>query len=122
MARTARKKIGIYDNGILLTDDVNSLDFTGAGVFGSVDSQGNVIENISGGSSGGTLAFEIPTPPADGMTTVFTVLNTPLYIVINQQTYFENDGYDFDSGTMEITLTGAPVPPTGSTFMSAYMS
>lgn len=52
MARTARpKKISIYDDGVLLVDDADSIDFTGPGVSGSA--LGNdVTEDITGGGAG----------------------------------------------------------------------
>lgn len=50
MARTAKKKIGIKNDGITLTDDADSIDFTGVGVTGSI--LGNdITEDIPGGAS-----------------------------------------------------------------------
>lgn len=53
MARTAKKKIGIYDHGVLLTADADSIDFEGAGVVSSIFNNA-VTESISGGGSGGS--------------------------------------------------------------------
>ena len=53
MVRTSNKKISIYDESILLADDIVSLNFKGSSITGSIDMQGNVIEEIvvSGGGA-----------------------------------------------------------------------
>jgi hypothetical protein len=51
--RTAKKKISIYDEGVLLADDPDFLDFTGGGVTGTFNpSTNSVDEDIPGGSGG----------------------------------------------------------------------
>lgn len=116
MARTARKKLAIYADGVLLSDDANSIDFTGGGVSGSVDMDGNVTENIPGGGSGGSIAFETPVGLINDSNVTFTVSNVPLYIVLNGSTYFEGDGYTLSGLTITMLIT----PQTGSTLRSAY--
>lgn len=51
MARTAKKKIPVYDEGVLLTADADSLNFVGAGVTGSA-SFNDITETIPGGGAG----------------------------------------------------------------------
>lgn len=113
MARTARKKIAIYDNGILLTDDANSIDFTGD-IDGTVDMNGNVTENVTGG--GMSDNFETPVGAIDGSNNVYTVLNVPKGIVLNGSWYFEGDGYTM----VGLTITMVITPETGSTLRSFY--
>lgn len=76
MARTeGAKSIAIYDDEVLLVEGVNSINFTGAGVVGSVDGDGNVTETIDGGSSSGTTVFgEV----VSGNVNTFTLAHTPM--------------------------------------------
>ena len=114
MARTAKKKIQILDEGVIIADDVDSLDFTGSGVSGSAINQA-VTETISGGSGGGGgVTFETPSGTVNGINTVFTVINVPVYIVSDGTTYFPNSGYT----RIGLTIT-MDVPPT-SFIKSAY--
>lgn len=74
MARTQKKSLPIYDGGVLLIADAESINFAGAGVMGSVDGNGNVTETISGGGGGGTPVFgEI----VAGNINTFTLAHTP---------------------------------------------
>lgn len=57
MARTQRKKIRILEEGVELIQDVDSLNFTGAGVTGS-NIGNDVTETIPGGSGGLSDSFE----------------------------------------------------------------
>ena len=66
MARTARKKIAIRDEGVILIDDVDSIDFTGDGVTGTA-SGSDITETISGA--------DIPTN-TNPQTTTYTALTT----------------------------------------------
>ena len=76
MARTeGGKSIAIYDDEVLLTEDVISIDFSG-NVSGSVESLGNVKETFTGGSPG-TLVKEI----VSGSGTSFTLAHTPVSII-----------------------------------------
>lgn len=49
MSRTSRKKIAILDEGIELTDDANSINFTGSGVTGT-EFNNDVEEEINAGA------------------------------------------------------------------------
>jgi len=70
MARTAKKKIPIYDEGVLLTEDADKLDFTGTGVTGSITGSADVTEDIPGDSFVGvnthkiTVSATAPSSPA----------------------------------------------------------
>lgn len=48
MARTARKKVAIKDEGVVISDDADSVDFTGSGVTGTAADGKNVTENVPG--------------------------------------------------------------------------
>lgn len=72
MARTAKKKISIYDEGVLLVDDVDSINFTGSGVGGSVIGSA-ITENIPGSGTGNEVTGEV----VSGSGTTFTLAHTP---------------------------------------------
>lgn len=77
MARTQGKKIAIYDNGILLADSIDVLNFTGSGHSAAITSTSpllTVTETISGGSGGTQVIGEVPS----GSGTTFTLAHTPL--------------------------------------------
>lgn len=101
MARTSRKQISIYDEGVLLTDDVDSIDFTGSGVSGSATN-----DDVSLAFIGSGVTKEIPTGTVNGSNTTFTVSATPKWIVADSNTYFENNGYTLSGLT--VTMTSAP--------------
>lgn len=65
-------------------------------------------------STGSGITFETPTGTVDGSNNIFTVLNTPKYIIVDGVTYFENNGYTI----VGLTITTS-VPPTGF-IRSAY--
>lgn len=113
------KVIPIFQDGVLISDDPEYINFTG-NVEVTEDGMGGVIVDILGGSGGSSIAFETPTPDPDGENQVFTVAHTPIYIVVNGATLFEGapDGYTFATG--EITISFAPVED--STIQSAYLS
>lgn len=62
--------------------------------------------------------FETPVGLVDGLNADFVVSNTPKAVLLNGLTYFENDGYTFNSVTMTITMLIIPV--VGSTLRSLY--
>lgn len=105
MARTAKKKIQVYNDGILIADDPDSLNFAGAGVDGMYNpATGQVTETI--GSSGSGVTPETPTPAADGVTTVFAVTGQPKWITSDGVTLYEGHGYSY--AALTITLDLAP--------------
>lgn len=59
---------------------------------------------IEGGVGG--VSFEVPSGLINGSNKVFTVLNTPLYIVADNQTYFQNFGFTLSGLT--VTMDAAP--------------
>ncbi len=75
MARTAKKKIPIYDEGVLLVEDADQLDFAGAGVSGAAVGN-NVTETIPGGSAG-TWTIAAVSGTIDGANVTFTLPSTP---------------------------------------------
>lgn len=59
---------------------------------------------IEGGT--GSTQFETPSGSVNGSNVTFTVLNTPLYVVADNQTYFQNFGYTLSGLT--ITMDAGP--------------
>lgn len=114
----------IKDEGLTLTANAASLDFTGAGVSGTV--LGNAVtETIAGGGTSFTpVKNEIPSDPINGSNTVFNLAHTPLYgviVVLNSGTLTPTTG-----GTIgDYALSGSVVtfvipPPTGSIITFSY--
>lgn len=93
------RPISIYDEGVLLTSNVSSIDFVGSGVTGSVIGSA-VTETISGGT--GTIVYnELLT----GTGTSFTLAHAPnptgsLQLFKNGQRLNSGAGNDY-------TLSGA---------------
>lgn len=69
-------------------------------------------------ATGSGVNYEIPVGLIDGSNVVFTVTNTPKAILLNAATYFENDGYTYNSLTKTVTMLVLPV--VGSTLRSQY--
>lgn len=67
---------------------------------------GRLLTDSSGGGGGSTLTIATPTGTINGSNVTFTVVAVPLYIVADNQTYFEGFGYT-RSGTT-ITMDAAP--------------
>lgn len=105
MARTAKKRIAIRDEGATLVADIDSIDFAGAGVSGAAVGN-DVTETIPGG---GGATMEIPTGAVDGVNTTFTVLNTPQYIVVDGIVRRSTKGYTYSAGTITVDPLTPPV-------------
>lgn len=67
-------------------------------------------------ASGMGVNFETPVGLIDGLNTSFTVSNIPKAIILNGQTYFQDDGYTITSLTITMLIT----PVVGSTLRSMY--
>lgn len=61
---------------------------------------------VSSTASGGGYTKETPTGTVNGANTTFTVTATPVYIVADGSTYFENAGYVISG--LEVEMTDAP--------------
>ena len=70
----------------------------------------------SGGGSGGSIVFETPVGTIDGSNKTFTVTNTPQFIVMDSETYFNGQGYTLVGLT--VTMDIAPI----GFLQSAYAS
>jgi len=106
MARTSRKKIGIYDDGVLLTDDVDSLDFTGSSVSGS-----STNDAVTLTFTGGTSGYQDPlTGVVDGNNKTYTWTIAPSVLVIDDvpKRKVNSDGTSNWSGTTTTILEAAP--------------
>lgn len=66
-----------------------------------------IVQPAGGGSGGGTFAVETPSGTINGVNTVFTVLNTPIYISVDGVNKFETVNYTYSLFTIIIT-DGAP--------------
>lgn len=64
------------------------------------------VSVVGGGSS---IAVKTPSGAIDGVNTTFTVQFVPLWIVLNQETYFEGFGYTRIDGTIYIDPSITPV-------------
>ncbi len=108
------KSIKIKDEGILLTGNVSSIDFVGAGVSGSyVGSE--VTETITGEATSYTnVVGEAPTGTIDGVNKEFTIANTP--IANTFKLYFnglrQKETSDFTLSGTTITFVEAPMEGT----------
>ena len=61
-------------------------------------------DEIEGGTGG--VSFETPSGAVNGSNVTFTVTQTPLFIVADNQTYFQNFGFTLSGLT--ITMDAAP--------------
>lgn len=86
----------------------------------------NNFDWINGGGTGGaTLTEETPAGTVDGSNTIFTVVNTPIYIVVDGLTRIlvsdindlNGNGFTFSSGTI---IVNPNVPPTS--FIRSYFN
>jgi predicted heme/steroid binding protein len=127
MARTSRKKIAVLHSGVLISPDVDSLDFDLG--FSVIGDPLVVIENTGGGGGGGggiSLSKQFVTGTVDGTNTAFTVataISGVSFIVMAGNIFI--DGIDYTIVGTNITyLTGAPGGPdlTGTTRHYLYYS
>lgn len=120
MARTAKKKIVIKDEGVIIADDADSIDFVGDGVSG-VSILEAVTETISGSGTSLVAYAEVPSGTVDGVNKIFTLTHTPATssnVLIALQGITQNNGTDFTvSGT---TVTFAVAPSVGMGVFAYY--
>jgi len=122
MARTAYKKISMSDEGILVTDDVDSIDFAGSGVVVSA-SGNNVTATISGGA--GSFGILTATGTIDDVNQDFTFASRPKIIVMNGISYKDGDttggvsAWTWNGGTLTATMF-APVGSGNSIYGITY--
>lgn len=112
MTRTSKKKIGVYDEGVSLVDDVDTFDFVGAGVTATA-TLGDVEVNIPGVA---TLTVITLTGTIDDSNVTFTAGSEPTQLVINGGIYKTTGGaitWSYVAGT--ITLS-SPVGTGGSIY------
>lgn len=62
-----------------------------------------VVVTATGGGGGGSINVETPTGTVDDSNVNFTVLNDPLYIVVNGAQYFESAGYSYSGGAITLS-------------------
>jgi hypothetical protein len=112
-----RNKLTIKDEGIPMSDIVDSINFTGAGVTGTILGT-EVTETIPGG--GAALTKEVPVGLIDSSNKVFTVTNLPQLVVLAGITQSDG-GEDFTlTGTGPYTITFVFAPPTNSSLITFY--
>ena len=100
------KRVSIKDEGITIADNPDSLDFVGAGVSGTVSGL-DATMSIPGG--GGALNVEVPSGTVDGSNTTFTVVNTPVYIIVDGVARRSGKGYTYSAGTITVDSLNPPV-------------
>lgn len=88
-ARAYGRPITIYDEGVSLTTNVGSINFTGAGVAGTALGD-DVTETINGGLGGTSIVTVSGT--IDDLNTAFTADTQPALLVINGGTYKTTGG------------------------------
>lgn len=93
----------IQQSGTTKAKVARVINFTGATV--SINASGVITVAITGGTG---YTKETPTGTINGSNKTFTVTSTPVYIVVDGATYFENDGY-----TIVGTTVTTVVAPTG---------
>lgn len=112
------QKLLFFDEGVPLGQDIQAVDFRGAGI--TAERQGTrivvTVTATGGGGGGTTIGIEIPAGTVDDSNVTFTVANDPLYIVVNGAQLFEGAGWSIVGTT--ITLDN-PVG-TGGFIRSAY--
>ncbi len=64
--------------------------------------------STGGGGSGSTLSVETPVGTQDSSNKIFTVSNTPVFVVFDGQVLTNGNGYSYSAGT--ITFDNAPAP------------
>lgn len=105
MARTAKVRLTVYDDGILL-GDADSIDFTGAGVSGSYNpTTGRVTENIPGA---GTTYTSVFSEIVSGSVTTFTLAHVPtgtVEVIINGQVGKLGDDYTIVGAVITTALS-----------------
>lgn len=74
----------------------------------------------TGGGSGTTLEYEVPAGTVDDSNTIFTVMNTPLYINVNGSAYTVGNG-TFQSYSLGVITLSSPVG-LGGFILSFYNS
>lgn len=123
MARTAKSKISIYDHGVLLADDISSLDFEGASgpTLGVLN--GQLTQTFSGGGSAGYTYAEVPAGLINGSNVTFTLAHVPaaptvMIVELNGAVQYQNAGGDYTVSGSTITFLSAPV--AGSTLVVYY--
>lgn len=85
---------------------VSELNIVGSGVA-ITKVNGLPTITITGGSGSGSTAVETPTGTVNGANTSFTVVNQPLYIIVDGISKFSSLHYTYLAGTITIT-DGAP--------------
>lgn len=104
MSRTAKKRIEVRDEGAVIAVDTDSLDFVGTGITASA-----ILNDVEVESVGGASSPEIPTGTINGINNIFTVLNTPKYIVVDGLVRRETKGYTYSAGTITVDPLQPPV-------------
>lgn len=112
-------KLLFFDEGVPLGQDIQAVDFQGAGITARREGTRIVVTvTATSGGGGTTVGIETPVGAVDDSNVTFTVAAEPLYVVVNGSQLFSGDGYTFDLPSLTITLDD--VVGTGGFIRSAF--
>ncbi len=102
-------------NSVTTLVGVSNVDFQKVVPLAADPLTGRILVDLSGGVYPSSLALEIPTGAVNGLNTVFSVVNNPLFeevsgqVMVNQTQDSTNYGYTISgTGPYTITFTNAP--------------
>lgn len=105
------RPVSIKDEGVVIANNIASIDFVGGGVSGSAVGS-DVTETIAGESGG----VETLTGEVNGINKIFTVAHIPVYLTVSGQIMYENNGYTLAA----LTITMDDAPDTGAILRNHY--
>lgn len=85
-----------------------------AAIFDFTIPRGDVGAQGPQGIPGVSVVMEIPVGTIDGSNTVFTVLNAPLFVMIDGRLCIAGYGYTYAGGTISVDPAGPPVQAIAS--------
>lgn len=102
--QTVGRPLTAKDEGLIVGNNVGSLDFTGAGIT-ATGVGADITVDVPGAGAG--LQKETPVGVIDGSNKVFTVSNTPKFIQLNGAVQ-EDGGEDYTLVALTITFVNPP--------------
>lgn len=102
--------IAIYDDGVLLTNTVTSLDFVGAGVTANANGNAITVTINGGGGGGSTAGYQTRTYTGNGVQANFTVSSgsTANSLIVTENGVVQTPDTDYTVSSTTLTFTTAP--------------